>query len=229
MSPIQAPERQLLASWETNAAAWTSAVRGKAIASRELGTDRAILEAVAAQPPRAALDLGCGEGWLVRALTQRGILAFGVDGSASLIEAARRADQAVHAERYRCLHYEQLEPAALADAGPFELAIANFALLGEDIETPLRALAKLLVQPRRVLIQTLHPANIDAPERDGWRHEDFRGFGDAHAWAPMPWYFRTLASWTVELAGAGFTVERVSTPLNPGTGRPLSLLIDARG
>ncbi len=38
---------------------------------------------------KTVLDLGCGQGWLTKELTNRGAVAIGVDGSGSLIERAR--------------------------------------------------------------------------------------------------------------------------------------------
>ena len=38
---------------------------------------------------KTILDLGCGQGWLTKELTNRGALSIGVDGSGALIERAR--------------------------------------------------------------------------------------------------------------------------------------------
>ncbi len=38
---------------------------------------------------KTILDLGCGQGWLTKELTNRGAFAIGVDGSGALIERAR--------------------------------------------------------------------------------------------------------------------------------------------
>lgn len=82
-------ERELRFSWDVNAHAWTDSVRGGRIASRRLGTDAAILDAIFALAPRRVLDVGCGEGWLARELSRSGIPVLGVDGSETLIERAR--------------------------------------------------------------------------------------------------------------------------------------------
>ena len=74
-------EYRLHLSWNANARAWTKAVREQLISSRRVVTDAAIVEVLVALQPRRVLDVGCGEGWLVRALNERGIEAFGVDGS----------------------------------------------------------------------------------------------------------------------------------------------------
>ena len=106
-------ERQLLQAWNANAAAWTAAVRERAIPSRIAGTDQAIVDAVRAVRPARVLDVGCGEGWLARRLhAETGCAVIGIDGSAPLIAAARAADPD---GSYRLLSYEAAiaQPAAL--------------------------------------------------------------------------------------------------------------------
>lgn len=213
-------EGELLDSWDANAARWTEAVRAGAIASRRLGTDQAILAAIARRPPRRVLDLGCGEGWLTRALAERSVEVLGVDASAELIAAAERAGPGRH---FFCCAYAELDRERIG--GPVDLVVANFALLAEALG--LEALAGLLEPGGRLLIQTLHPLGAGPPYRDGWRREDFAGFGEGE-WAPMPWYFRTLGSWLASLSAAGFVLEAIDEPLHPKTERPLSIIFDAR-
>ena len=90
---MPAPETELLQSWQHNARAWIKAIRSGAIESRLKVTDQAILLAVLGRQPERVLDLGCGEGWLLRALAKRGIDAVGVDGALSfgMISHCRRA------------------------------------------------------------------------------------------------------------------------------------------
>ena len=223
-------ERALHASWETNAAAWTALIRAGGVRSRVLVTDRAILEAVDAGPLGPILDLGCGEGWLTRALIERGRACVGVDGSAELIAAARALDPSPG--RYHLGRYAALVdlPALTGEHRRFASVVANFALLDEDLDGTLAAIAAVLAPAGALLIQTLHPCAVEPPYRDGWRREDFRGLsreGSTEAWAPMPWYFRTFASWVAALDAAGFVLARVDEPLDPTTERPLSLLLRA--
>ena len=218
-----APEEQLRRSWDANAAAWTAAVRGGAIPSRTAGTDGAIVDAIAALRPERVLDVGCGEGWLARRLrTELGCEVVGIDGSAPLIAAAGAADPD---GSYRVLSYERAiaEPAALG--GPHAVAVCNFALLGEALAPLLGALGSALAPGGALLIQTLHPwtACSDQPYRDGWREETFRDFGAG--WQPMPWYFRTLASWLAAAGTAGLALTGCREPADPVSGRPLSLLL----
>jgi|APTNR8051073442_1049403.scaffolds.fasta_scaffold00330_32 hypothetical protein len=45
---------------------------------------------------------------------------------------------------------------------------------------------------------------------------------------PMPWYFRTLASWLEAVQTSGLTLESLREPLHPETGRPASLILVAK-
>lgn len=220
---IDETEFRLQHSWRANAAAWTRAVREQRIRSRRTGTDAAVLDAVLASGARRVLDVGCGEGWLARALAAHGREVVGIDASAELIAAANELGGA----RFHPLSYAGLDAHA-AELGRFDAAVCNFALLGENLQEPLRALGRLLLPGGRLIVQTVHPwtACGEAPYADGWRMETFAGFGEEFR-EPMPWYFRTLASWLAEVAASGYVLERVGEPADPETGRPLSLLLQA--
>lgn len=214
---------QLGHSWRANALAWTRAVRESRIESRQLATDRAIVEAVLALRPARVLDLGCGEGWLCRALAGQGIQVLGVDASAPLVEAAQAAGG-----EFRCLAYDAL-PAHCAELGRFDALVCNFSLFEEELEPLLVALRALLDTEGTLLIQTVHPWQARGEEgyRDGWRQENFAAFGGEFT-EPMPWYFRTLASWCALLKRSGYRLEAVCEPAHPHTGEPLSLLLEGR-
>ena len=212
---------QLRQSWTTNAEAWTEAVRSRSIASRETGTDAAIVEAVLnGLPPKGrVLDLGCGEGWLVRALEALGVEARGVDASAPLVEAARASGG-----RFDVLSYEQAEADPALLGSPVDAVVLNFALLSDRVAGVLRAAASRL-DGGRVLIQTVHPATVAPPYRDGWREETFSPLvGD---FQPMPWFFRTFGSWVRVLDAAGLTLTQAVEPLHPDADEPLSLILVA--
>ncbi len=213
---------RLRASWDRNAGAWTEAVRGGGIPSRRAGTDAAIVEAAARVPGRRVLDVGCGEGWLARALAARGREVVGTDGSAGLVERAREAGGGT----FRVLGYDEIEADPACLGGPFDAVVCNFALLGDRAAPLLRALATALAPEGRLLVQTVHPFTAcgDAPYRDGWRTEDFAGFACPFP-AAMPWYFRTVGSWLAEARAAGLELAALEEPLHPETGRPLSLLL----
>lgn len=217
-------ENELAASWDANAEAWTGAVRDGSIRSRRVTTDAAIVSAVLELSPRRALDVGCGEGWLTRALTAQGIETIGIDGSAGLVDAAKQKGEG----KFFVLSYDDLiaDPARLS--GPFEVVVCNFALLSEDLVPLLTALKSSLAKDGHLVIQTVHPwmACGELPYVDGWREERFAAFGGGD-WKPMPWYFRTWQSWFESLRAAAYTVDQCREPLDPESGKPLSLIITA--
>ncbi|MGJ7550888.1 class I SAM-dependent methyltransferase [Pseudomonas alloputida] len=217
------PEDALLHSWQHNARAWIDAIRGGAIESRRQVTDQAILLAILGRQPERVLDLGCGEGWLLRALADRGIEVTGVDGDAALVEASRAAGSPhVHQASYA-----QLAAGEVNIGSGYELICANFALLHQDIIPLLTAMKALLTPGGALVIQTLHPWSVAGGDyQDGWREESFAGF--VGEWRPMPWYFRTLTSWLNALDMAGFKLLSLQEPQHPQSPVPQSLLIVAQ-
>ena len=77
----------IIESWQRNSDPWIAAIRNGEIESRTLVTNAAIVETVRAYAPASAVDLGCGEGWLVRALPE--VKMTGVDAIPALVEQAQ--------------------------------------------------------------------------------------------------------------------------------------------
>lgn len=221
MSDEPNPGERLLHSWTANASAWTEVVRGGRIRSREGATDAAVLAAVSELAPETVLDVGCGEGWLTRALGERGCRVVGIDGSDELVRAARGG-----AGEFHVVAYDRLAAEEALVPGPFDVVVCNFSLLGDDLRPVLAALRRRTAPHGRLVIQTLHPLALrdEAPYRDGWREETFSGLREAFA-EPMPWFFRTLESWFSALAGADLRVARVLEPRVEDDPLPASLLL----
>ncbi len=227
VSPEPPPlsDERVVSSWHRNAAPWSVAVRDGQIESRRLVTDQAVLAAIRSRSPRTVLDIGCGEGWLARALSGDGIGVIGVDVVPALIESARRA----HPDGdYRIVSYESIA------AGTFDvrvdLAVANFSLIGADaVDSLIRHVPSLLASRGHLIVQTLHPATAGGglPYVDGWRPGSWAGFGPDFT-DPAPWYFRTIESWVSLLARSGFVLRELREPVHPTTGNPASLLLVAQ-
>ena len=218
------PSDLLDRSWDDNARAWTAIVRERQIESRRVATDQAIVDAVLRHSPGRLVDVGCGEGWLCRVLSEHGVKCVGVDGSSDLIRAAQSADPE---GEYHVLRYGDFGrlPEVVKST---DLAVFNFALLHEEIAPLLTAVHGILRPHGTLLIQTVHPwtAMGASDYVDGWRTEDF-------AWSAcrfprsMPWYFRTLESWVKTIRDSGFILDDVTEPVHPQNHKPLSLLLSA--
>lgn len=209
---------RMMQSWRTNAVAWTHAVRDRQIESRQMVTDAAILAAICSVQPKSMLDVGCGEGWLCRAVAAQKIATVGVDASPELIERA----QSLGGEFYVSCYEE------IPDLGRrFDAIACNFSLLEEDLDGVMRQMGVRLTPQGALFIQTVHPDAISDNETDGWHIENFAGFG-ADFSAPMPWYFRRCDSWVELLIRNGFVVEAILEPAHPVTVKPLSLLLSCK-
>jgi SAM-dependent methyltransferase len=208
MSRDHLSDARIVHSWLKNASPWTDAVRGNQIQSRALVTNRAIIEAVLSRSPRTVLDIGCGEGWLVRALGERDVRGIGVG-------------------EFRVASYEQVAAGELDMT--VDAVVANFSLIGkESVEGVVSRAPELLSGKGALIIQTLHPlvAGADEPYEDGWRRGSWAGFSEEFT-DPAPWYFRTLESWKRLLDDAGFSSVEMREPIHPETGKPASVIFIA--
>ena len=113
-------EASILAVWQASASPWTRAVREARIASRRLVTDAAIVAAIRARAPRRVIDLGCGEGWLARALAAQGIDVLGIDAVPALVAAA----EAAGGGRFRVMDYAAIAAGALHEQA--DVVACNF-------------------------------------------------------------------------------------------------------
>lgn len=212
------PRQQMMQSWRTNAQAWTQAVRNRVIESRRLVTDAAILNAIVQLNPTSVLDVGCGEGWLCRALAERYIDTIGIDASPELIEQAKALGGEFYVSTY---------PALPNFGKRFDAIVCNFSLLEEDLDTLIKQFSNLLQPEGNLLIQTVHPNSISDGAEEGWRVERFAGFGSSFS-QPMPWYFRQTDSWLALLTQNRFMVNEIVETVHPVTQQSLSLLIQSR-
>ena len=223
MDPLS--DEKVVDSWHTNATPWVSAVREQRIESRRLVTDRAIVDAVMSRKPEFVLDLGCGEGWLVRALSVQGVQrVIGVDVVPALVEQAGAAGGGeFHVASYEAIARGELHVTV-------DVAVANFALIGKEaVDALIRSIPKLLRRGGALVIQTLHPviASGDLPYEDGWRTGSWAGFSDDFT-DPAPWYFRTLESWVQLIVSSGLTLVEIREPIHPVTSKPASVVFIAR-
>mgnify|MGYP000100149160 CR=1 FL=1 len=175
----------------------------------------------------SVLDVGCGEGWLMRELAGHGVDVAGFDAVAELVaEAIARGSK-----NCQCIAYEALDEVAWPQT--FDLAVCNFSLLGESVEQPLRSLKQTLSASGHLLVQTLHPCFITRGESycSTWLKGSWEGLPDhLHRQfkdAP-PWYFRTLSDWSFVFQKAGYSIAKIDEPSMDDGSLPLSILFQLR-
>lgn len=219
-------DARIVASWKKNAAPWADAIRNNQIESRRLVTNAAIVDAVLNRKPQSVLDIGCGEGWLARALAaaRAGIRVHGLDVVPALIEQAKQQGGG----DFRVASYEDIAAGKLQLR--VDVAVANFSLIGDASVHGLIKRAPGLLNPSGYLIiQTLHPlvAGGIEPYKDGWRSGSWAGFSDDFT-DPAPWYFRTIESWVALLTESGLHLVELREPIHPGTLKPASIIFVAQ-
>ena len=213
-------EAQIIRSWNTNASPWARAIQAASIHSRKLVTDKAIVDAVLGVRPLRVFDIGCGEGWLARALNAYGIKVTGIDAVPALIAAAaHQGGGQFQVGDYGAVAERQLQ------CGPFDAAVCNFSLLGKESVESLLCAIPGYVGAGHLIVQTLHPVAACGkhPYRDGWRAGSWSGFG-AEFSDPAPWYFRTLESWVSMLRRNGLELLECREPTAPESNAPASVI-----
>jgi len=214
----------IIASWHKNARPWVNAIRNNEIPSRVLVTNQAIIDTITQLAPKTVLDIGCGEGWLVRELIKGAIDCLGVDGVPALVDSAYKGG----AGRFKTLSYAQLANNELHET--FDLAVCNFSLLGnESVNGLFQAIPSLLNKDGYFVVQTLHPLATCGAEHytDGWREGSWDGFSDQFH-DPAPWYFRTLESWQALFTNHDLPLKQIIEPTKPDDRQPISIIFVAQ-
>jgi len=206
-------DKNIIDSWLQNAEPWVYAIRNNQIESRSLITNKTILDVISEKEPQKVLDIGCGEGWLARALYKAGIYTHGIDVVPELVDAANKLGGGT----FQVLSYEDLSQDSIE--GKFDVVVCNFSLLGSESVTKIfKCVTDLLNKDGYFIIQTIHPVSGcgDANYKDGWRKGSWTGFSDSFT-NPPPWYFRTLETWKELFQQNGLSLSEILEPLDPKT------------
>lgn len=216
-------DKNIVNSWKSNARPWIQAIEDKQIESRNLVTNKAIINTINQLPGKSILDIGCGEGWLLAELASSGLNTSGVDVVPELLKQAKKNTDS----RLYQLAYEDITSQSFAHK--FDIIVCNFSLIGnESVQHIFNIIPKLLNQGGHFVIQTLHPKAScgQVPYEDGWREGSWVGFNDDFC-DPPPWYFRTIESWNNLFYAANLKSIKITEPVHPKTGELVSIIIMA--
>ncbi len=210
----------ILQSWEENAYRWTDLIRSGKLDSRKI-TNPAILNTILSSKPTKVLDLGCGEGWLTRALLEKGTDAYGVDGIPGLISESSKPGN----ERFSVRTYSEVEndPSFIRSIG-FDAVVFNFSLYEKEIHGLFTTISSALGSNGLIFIQTLHPTGLNLSSDGHWMDNAWEGL-PAQFTKPHRWYARSLESWKKVLLDSGFKLEDI---IEPGDETPVSLILIGR-
>tara|TARA_R110002012_G_scaffold321191_3_gene547979 strand:+ start:24136 stop:24804 length:669 start_codon:yes stop_codon:yes gene_type:complete len=194
-------------SWETNAEEWIKVLESQQISSRKF-TNEAIMAVLKNSKAIKILDMGCGEGWLSRAITSMGKTAVGLDATASLLANARKKGKEV----YHHLSYEDIIDAKKIADAPFDAAVFNFCIYQhKTLNLLLLELKQSVIEKGEIIIQTLHPYFLlqhQLPYQSQWIDDSWKGlagnFTDGHQW-----YARTFEDWNSEFQNAGLVLNEI--------------------
>jgi 2-polyprenyl-3-methyl-5-hydroxy-6-metoxy-1,4-benzoquinol methylase len=152
-------------TYARNAEFWVRIIRERLDRYRSELTDAEVLAAIGDAAGQRILDGGCGEGYLSRALADRGASVTGLDLSESLIAAARaeatRSGRAIE-------HYVASLDAIPEQDGTFDTVVCNHVLSDvSDPDSALKEIGRVTRLGGRLVALMLHPCFYVAhAERD---------------------------------------------------------------
>ena len=212
-------------AWSAVAREWTAAMRARLDPVRVVACE-AMVRLVRQVPTGPILDAGCGEGWLARELDALGHRVTAFDGAAAMVAQAREAGPEPCMVDFKVLTFAEASSGPRKMGSAFGTIVFNFSLIEERITPILSAAASRLFPYGRLLVQAEHPFSDVGEYRDGWRMLREAAPGTPLS-RPIPWYFRTFSTWVLELRRAGLLLVETYEPLDPRTGRPVSLILSA--
>ncbi|MEM9197353.1 MAG: class I SAM-dependent methyltransferase [Pseudomonadota bacterium] len=162
MSAEPKPARAM--GWSRSASAWVTEQGAEGDWSRRHILFPIFRAFFARHRGKTALDIGCGEGQLVRLARADGIEASGLDVTPALLERARNLDP------QGCYREGRAEALPFANAS-FELVLSCVALVDiPDIDRAIPEMARVLRPGGRMLVANTG-SQFSAGLPDGWRYD----------------------------------------------------------
>jgi len=215
-------ENEVIDSWKKNAKEWVKVIDRNKIESRQY-TNKAIEGVLREMSGNNILDMGCGEGWLTRSITEMGKRAVGIDVIETLLVNARKKGP----ESFFLMSYEDIMIGRRIPEGPYDMAIFNFSIYQKDgLVELLNNTRKFLLKNGKIAIQTIHPyflLNNGMAYRSQMISDSWKGlpgnFTEGHQW-----YARTIEDWISIIAQCGMKIVELREIINFDK-EPVSLIL----
>ena len=205
---------QTLTSWKANAHEWINLLNRAGIPSRQV-TNAAIVNTVVKYSQGYVLDMGCGEGWLTRALSEAGLQVDGLDATKSLVLQAR----SLSSNRFIHMSYEEILTDNQLPESLYDCSVFNYSLYGNQSTSLLiKSLKTQLKSNGYIIIQTVHPnfLRTTGEYESRWIDDAWKGL-DGHFIMPHKWYARTMEDWLSVFNTAGYKLaESIETQSDSG-------------
>lgn len=168
----------------------------------------AVLDEIGEMSGKRILDLGCGDGGFGRKAIEAGCHSYrGIDGSALMVETARRALAATAAD----VRHGDIED--LADDEQYDLVTSRLALhYVADLRAVLLRIRACLCSDGQFVLSVVHPVitshAVESDERrTSWTVDRYFDRGPrARNWfgSSVTWHHRTVEDYVSVSLGAGF-------------------------
>mgnify|MGYP001089880310 CR=1 FL=1 len=214
--------QSIIDSWNKNSEEWIRVIANNQIESRRY-TNKAIEGELKNLAGEKVIDIGCGEGWLTRCISEMGKKAVGIDAIEPLLNAARTKGP----ESFYQMSYEELMAGKPIPEAPFDIAVYNFCLYQKNgLADLLRATKNQLNAEGAILIQTLHPFFMFD------NGLEYKSQMISNSWKGLPgnfidgheWYARTFGDWVKIIMQAGLHLNSIKEIVNSNK-KPISMIL----
>jgi SAM-dependent methyltransferase len=196
--------------WQASANAWITDIGEHGDFGRRYVLDPVMLQRALVRAPKAALDVGCGEGRFCRMLKQHGIEVTGVDPTHELIEAARARDT-------DSVYLDGSAERLPFSNNTFDLVVSYLSLIDiPNIEEAIQEMARVLVPGGALLIANLNAFNTACVDT-GW----IKDSAGRRLYYPIDRYLEERSMW---VAYRGIRIRNHHRPMSTY----MRILLDAR-
>ena len=208
--------------WNSIADDWQIQVGDDGDENRRLNSDPVLWKFAGDVRGLRVLDAGCGTGYLMKKLHDRGARVTGVDFSERMLTVARKLNPSIDFRMDSCAELRTCRDEE------FDLIVSNYVLMDvEDLEGCVNAFARVL-KPRGTAVTVFsHPCFPQGaariPQADSCRvayRWDFSYFERrrcidppwSHFKTEFIWFHRPLSDYWDAFSAAGFSVEKFAEP-----------------